>query len=961
MLLAVAECFRILGKSETPDEDQIVEFLLGLVGVAAIAAILRLLVEVPWEVILAAGATISAVLLAIAETFKILNSTGEIDKSAIGAFLIGVVGVAIIGAVLGLAAKASWDSLLGLGGAISVTLIAMVVCFKIMSTVNKDNIGSTIGAFLAGVAGVCLIGLVIAEAAKQPWQNLLAAGISISIVVLAMSVAMLLVSAAGTLAPAAKQGIELLDLFIADLTAVLLALGALTEIPGFSDLIKAGGGILSQIGKALGDFVGSIIEGIGEGVGKALEAIGKSLAKFMINATPFFIGLKMVDKDTLAAAKSLAGVVMALSVAGFIDGVTNLFSLFTGRKDMDTFGSKLVTFGHAVSQFDAATKGVDGAHVKVVAEATKTLIGIAKMIPNTGGLLAKITGDNDIAQFGLSLAAFAPSMAVFDFATRSISDTEHFKQVSESMGALFDVVKKIPNKGGLVAKVTGDNDIGTFGFSLAAFGTSLALFDFTTKNVSDSARMKDLSLGMGYLFDIAKKIPNKGGLASVFSGDNDIGAFGSALNTFGYWWKSFNIYTQSIDPERMKYLCIAIEKLIDTCKKIEEVDNGSLKNFGVTLSNMAKNGLKSFINVFTTDTPKAMIAITHSILQITMVLNRNTTMQISFKNLATRSINNYIKTITDYTPKVLLAIKTMLNSVEISIKSQDVIFRTLGTNNVTNYTKGLASLMKQILSIGTSIGITALTGLKSTAVQFKLTGETLAKNFTKAFQDTGKEDGRTASLVMLGSIYDVFRDSYDVFKRLGKNAAQGFIDGLDDKVSDAADEARKLAQEAKKSIEEELDIQSPSKVMRKDGNYTGEGFVLGMLDWVRNVKKAGSELGNSAIDGLDAAISTLSDDIDPTITPIVDLTNVMAAADEINAMFSEALANVDGSVSKASGSMNTRQQTNGYENIQNGDGESATNVTFNQYNTSPKALSRIDIYRQTRNQLRQFKEAVATR
>ena len=33
-----------------------------------------------------------------------------------------------------------------------------------------------------------------------------------------------------------------------------------------------------------------------------------------------------------------------------------------------------------------------------------------------------------------------------------------------------------------------------------------------------------------------------------------------------------------------------------------------------------------------------------------------------------------------------------------------------------------------------------------------------------------------------------------------------------------------------------------------------------------------------------------------------------------------------------------------------------TNYNFNQYNTSPKSLSRIEIYRQTNNQFRQFKE-----
>ena len=121
--------------------------------------------------------------------------------------------------------------------------------------------------------------------------------------------------------------------------------------------------------------------------------------------------------------------------------------------------------------------------------------------------------------------------------------------------------------------------------------------------------------------------------------------------------------------------------------------------------------------------------------------------------------------------------------------------------------------------------------------------------------------------------------------------------------------------------------------------------------------EAAIELAKGPVDAVETALDEIPE-LDPTITPIVDLTNVMDAADTINGLFNDALSNIGVNVTKASTSMSARQQTNQSQNIQNGEGSGDTNVTFIQNNNSPKALSRIDIYRDTRNQLAQFREAV---
>ena len=104
------------------------------------------------------------------------------------------------------------------------------------------------------------------------------------------------------------------------------------------------------------------------------------------------------------------------------------------------------------------------------------------------------------------------------------------------------------------------------------------------------------------------------------------------------------------------------------------------------------------------------------------------------------------------------------------------------------------------------------------------------------------------------------------------------------------------------------------------------------------------------------AISKISDvingniDTQPIIRPVLDLSDVETGTSKLNALFSRNRA------------MSISANMNGTagEEIQNGGNISGTGntFTFTQYNYSPKALSRIEIYRQTKNQLSMMKGLV---
>ncbi|MCM3316715.1 hypothetical protein M3603_08490 [Rummeliibacillus stabekisii] len=73
---------------------------------------------------------------------------------------------------------------------------------------------------------------------------------------------------------------------------------------------------------------------------------------------------------------------------------------------------------------------------------------------------------------------------------------------------------------------------------------------------------------------------------------------------------------------------------------------------------------------------------------------------------------------------------------------------------------------------------------------------------------------------------------------IGANAVQGLIDGINSKKTELQAVAAELAAIVAGTAQTELDIHSPSRVMKKLGNYTTEGFILG-------IQQAASKLSNA--------------------------------------------------------------------------------------------------------------------
>ena len=86
----------------------------------------------------------------------------------------------------------------------------------------------------------------------------------------------------------------------------------------------------------------------------------------------------------------------------------------------------------------------------------------------------------------------------------------------------------------------------------------------------------------------------------------------------------------------------------------------------------------------------------------------------------------------------------------------------------------------------------------------------------------------------------------------GYNTGMGFYNGLSSTANSIYNLANRIANNVANTMRRSLKQRSPSRVTREIGAFAGEGFVLGLEDWIIGSELAGERLSNSMLSGLEA-------------------------------------------------------------------------------------------------------------
>lgn len=818
------------------------------IGILAIA--LGTLSKLPTENVLASASALSLVLAVLAVVMSTLTASGSmIDKALMG--VLGIMALCIpLYMILEVLTKMDGLENATKNALALTAFMGMLALVQLACAAAGMMYAATGGLAATGLLGmVALIGtiylllgaLAIMSNIKDAVQNLEALSKFLIITTAVLTV----LAVIGPLALTGVGAIAALIGLITAFGALGVAVGyLLEEFPNIEKFLHKGIPVLIALAGALGDMVGAFIGGIMEGISSTLPKLGDDLSAFMNNVQPFVEGAKQIDSSMMEGVKTLAEAILIITGTNLLE---SLGSWLTGDKSLADFGNDVGDLGKSLNKFVKNLGTFTPEQVttiKCACDAISALAKAAKNMPAEEGDWQKLAGTKSLATFGDRLPDLGTKLRTFveNLGTFNPDQVSTVSSAADAIMALGDAAKNMPAEDGWWQKLVGGKSLETFGNTLPLLGTNLKNFvanigTFTNDQVST---VDCAGKAVKVLADAAKSMPAEGGWWQGLVGGKDLETFGKKLPTLGTNLKDFvkNLGTFKDDKIATVKSAVSVIKVLTNLGDINLNNmNDNLGTFGRGVVKFGEK-IKSFVtelNKVGSDDIEDAVSKTNSILTLAKTISET----------KIDSLNNFGKTLKSIAKD---GVKGFVKELEgVSPKSQ---------------AKAAAQALIQA-------GINGI-GSKKSAVKSKATE--VSKAAVKAFaSDSLKADAKQA----------------------GRDLVQGLINGLKDKkkrdqVYNAAFSLGELA------VRGELDGQksnSPSKATERAGKWLGEGLIIGMRKIGDQVYGAGRSMGETVTTGISGALNTamrlLDTDMDtqPTIRPVLDLSDVESGIGNLNGMF----------------------------------------------------------------------------
>jgi hypothetical protein len=320
-------------------------------------------------------------------------------------------------------------------------------------------------------------------------------------------------------------------------------------------------------------------------------------------------------------------------------------------------------------------------------------------------------------------------------------------------------------------------------------------------------------------------------------------------------------------------------------------------------------------------------------------------------------------------------------ALEDAIKTRDDYNKSIkdSFSNLPDIAEGtqlpdyIASLEKQV--VDTQIFTAQLQKLRSMGLSDAMYKELLAKGTAAipfAEQILAGGQASVNQLNTLGSALEaaaktIANTASTALYQAAVDSAQGFVKGLEGQLANLEKVMDKLAASMVKALKKALGIKSPSREFMKVGDWSAQGLAVGLKNSTAPIDAA-TTVGHNAVDAMRKTLIGLSDivaaevNLNPTITPVLDLTDMKKNAGRIGSMLNVNPLDVGAAysmASRASAEYKANQDSNAGRAEENG--RPGNNLQFVQNNYSPKPISSAETYRNTRNQLSVVKGVLSKR
>lgn len=935
----------------------------------------------------------SGAITAIAIAMKIMASIPVNDLARVMASMAGIASAFGVLMVVSSKATGSYKAII----AIAAAMAGFTALMAVMSTMDTESItratvsldsmmaalalaiASTKGVDGAALASIAMIALAVAAIGYVLYQlanipnpdDLLPIAVSLSSVLLALSSAMQIMGSM-SLDQIGTGGLGIIA-SVATIIAIFEALGGLMKLDIFRENLDNAISAMGKIGEALGTFVGNLVGAVGTGITAQLPKMAKNISDFadgMQGFVSYIVGEKNLDDKFGNRVQVLVKSVAELTRRSFVSGLSGVAN---SNINYEVLGTNLTSLGTAIKSMATATNGVSTERLASTADAMSSIANILSEMPTTGGFWGKIVGETiSMSDLGTQLTDFASAMVEYcgiingkdSGASLDQSAVDKSKAASDVLLAISEAAPKL---GGVVQGFTGQVNLTNLGTQLTDFATAMVDYceiingsgghaALNVDAVTASKAAADVLIGL------STASPKFNGFVQMFTGETDLGAVANQLGIFatglvrysqiiagGYGGSGFNADAVMASQEAVQVVT-ALSKDIDMTGGVIgwlTGDNTKLTNFGTNLKNFGE----ALVSYGQNCTQLSVVSINDASACITSLVDAlNLVGNINFEalNMLSTALNTFTpnSSFTDMFANAAESMKTagsqMIHAFNAGITENAT---SVSTNSQTLVNNFVADINTAIASNTTVIGMSI---------------DTLCANLNTII--LGKEESfRTSVTTVCRGAASVVYDEYNNWATAGNWLTIGLAKGILDGKSEAINAAVEVAGDALKAAQDKLKIASPSKVMYGFGRYFDLGFANGILDYADTVAKASDNIASQAISTAqiiaERIAATMDEDFEyqPTIRPVLDMDEVDSGLNSFDSNFANRSMNLAGNIDRVRKAAPADKYAENVNPSQNQNGGSNT-YNFNQYNYSPKALSRIDLYRQTNNQFAMMKE-----
>ena len=248
------------------------------------------------------------------------------------------------------------------------------------------------------------------------------------------------------------------------------------------------------------------------------------------------------------------------------------------------------------------------------------------------------------------------------------------------------------------------------------------------------------------------------------------------------------------------------------------------------------------------------------------------------------------------------------------IKQAIPVLASVGGEISNAIVSGVNSTHGQIAaSMNTMVG-SAINAVRSRSSNFRAVGVSYGTSIANGIKSKSSSVSSAASSAASSGAQGA-RGAYTSMYSAGSYLMDGLKKGINDRKWVAINAAKEVAQQITKTTMGVFAEKSPSRVFMQIGRYLDEGLAIGINDSSDAATNSASNMANSVIGNVQNAISMAGDlfnanaNVQPTIKPIVDLSEVRSGANAISGIFgSGPSVGVMTNINAISSSMNGRIQ-----------------------------------------------------